>query len=291
MDWPSASIRRRRGRTNPGAPRRCSRRGTGAVVGTPSYLAPEQAAGKNRQVGPHTDTYALGAILYELLTGRPPFRGETPLDTVLQVMADDPVPPSKFSAELPRDLETICLKCLAKEARKRYASAADLADDLHRYLNGEPIAARPVARWERAIKWMNRHPAATVMAATSGLAVATLLIVSLYFNVLLQEAADNLDKQRSDAREAQRVALTEKSKADEERPNPTSRRSRPSGANRKRRPRSPKPSAACSPCNCSRPPRWANAIRNGRFGCWTITSAARINCAISRGDTCAANAW
>ncbi|HEX3147229.1 MAG TPA: protein kinase [Gemmataceae bacterium] len=190
---------------------------TGAVVGTPSYLAPEQAAGKNRQVGPHTDTYALGAILYELLTGRPPFRGETPLDTVLQVMADDPVPPSKLRAKLPRDLETICLKCLAKEPRKRYASSADLADDLHRYLHGEAIAARPVAPWERAIKWMNRHPAATVMGVTSGLAVATLLMVSLYFNVLLQEAADNLEKQRSDAREAQRVALTEKQKADDER--------------------------------------------------------------------------
>jgi eukaryotic-like serine/threonine-protein kinase len=209
---PTSSWSDESARTGPAAQTR-----TGAVVGTPSYLAPEQAAGKNRQVGPHTDTYALGAILYELLTGRPPFRGETPLDTILQVMADDPVPPSKLRAKLPRDLETICLKCLAKEPRKRYASAADLADDLHRYLHGEAITARPVARWERAVKWMNRHPAATVMGVTSGLAVATLLIVSLYFNVLLQEAADNLDKQRSDAREAQRIALTEKMKANEER--------------------------------------------------------------------------
>jgi serine/threonine protein kinase/WD40 repeat protein len=190
---------------------------TGAVVGTPSYLAPEQAAGKNRQVGPHTDTYALGAILYELLTGRPPFRGETPLDTVLQVMGDDPVPPSKLRAKLPRDLETICLKCLQKDPRKRYASAADLADDLHRFLNGEAIAARPVGFWERAVKWMNRHPAATVMGATSGLALLSLLAVSLYFNVQLREAAEDLERQRAGAREAQGRAQVEKQKADDER--------------------------------------------------------------------------
>lgn len=190
---------------------------SGAVVGTPSYLAPEQAAGKNRMIGPHTDVYALGAILYELLTGRPPFRGETPLDTVLQVMADDPVPPSKLRAKLPRDLETICLKCLRKDSSRRYASAGALADDLRRFQHGEAIAARPVGRWERGIKWTNRHPAATVLGLTSAIAITSLLIVSLYFNVELRLAADQTEAEAQAARDAQVRALSAKKKADEER--------------------------------------------------------------------------
>lgn len=200
------------GRTAPMAHTR-----TGAVVGTPSYLAPEQAAGKNRTVGPAADIYALGAILYELLAGRPPFRGETPLETVLQVMADEPVPPSKLRAKLPRDLETICLKCLEKDARKRYSSAEALADDLRRFQRGEPIAARPVGRYGRAVKWMNRHPAATLLTATSGLAVVALLGVSLYFNVRLRIAADQIEDEAKAARDAEMRALGEKGKADEER--------------------------------------------------------------------------
>jgi serine/threonine protein kinase/WD40 repeat protein len=190
---------------------------TGAVVGTPSYLAPEQAAGKNRTVGPHTDVYALGAILYELLTGRPPFRGETPLDTVLQVMADDPVPPSKLRAKLPRDLETICLKCLQKDPRKRYHTARELADDLARFQRGEAIAARPVGRWERAVKWMNRHPAATVLGITSLIALVSLLTVSVYYNVELRLAADKTEAEAKAARDAEVRALAAKRKADEER--------------------------------------------------------------------------
>src|SRR5262245_26055726 len=190
---------------------------TGAVVGTPSYLAPEQAAGKNRLVGPHTDTYALGAILYELLTGRPPFRGETPLDTVLQVMADDPVPPTHLNRKVPRDLQTICLKCLQKDPKKRYASTEALADDLRRFQNREAIHARPVGRWERAVKFMNRHPAATVLAGISALAVLSLLFVSLYYNVELQAAADRVEKIAFAARDAEGRALAEKQKADDER--------------------------------------------------------------------------
>ena len=115
---------------------------TGVVLGTPSYMAPEQAAGKSQQLGPACDIYGLGAVLYELITGRPPFRAETPLDTVMQVMDRDPPPPRLLNSNIDHDLETICLKCLEKDPRRRYATAEALAEDLRRYLNDEPISAR-----------------------------------------------------------------------------------------------------------------------------------------------------
>jgi WD40 repeat protein/serine/threonine protein kinase len=189
---------------------------TGAVIGTPSYIAPEQAAGKNRDVGPPADVYAIGAILYELLTGRPPFRGETPLDTVLQVMSDDPVPPSKLRAKLPRDLETICLKCLHKDPRKRYRSAGELAEDLRRYLAGEPITARPVSLRERGIKWMRRHKTVTVLGVFISAAVFSLMTLSVYYNVELNEAVDIAHNAERNALKDKQIAEGERVKAEQQ---------------------------------------------------------------------------
>ena len=131
---------------------------TGQVMGTPSYMAPEQARGDTKTVGPPADIYALGAILYEMLTGRPPFKGISAMDTVKQVIEVEPLAPSRVQFRVPRDLETICLKCLQKEARKRYETAKELADDLNRYLAGEPIRARRTPPLERGVKWLKRHP-------------------------------------------------------------------------------------------------------------------------------------
>ena len=139
---------------------------SGTRMGTPSYMAPEQVVGKAGMFGPATDIYALGALLYEMLTGRPPFRGETAAETERQVIHEEPISPSRLNTKVPRDLETICLKCLHKEPERRYASAAALADDLRRFGEGRPIQARPVGWGERSWRWCRRNPAAAALSVT-----------------------------------------------------------------------------------------------------------------------------
>jgi serine/threonine protein kinase/WD40 repeat protein len=188
---------------------------TGAILGTPSYMAPEQAGrttGESRSAGPGptVDVYALGAILYELLTGRPPFLASSPLDTLLQVTRDDPVPPARLNSKTPRDLQTICLKCLEKDPGRRYPTAAALADDLHRFVTDEPITARPASPLKRARKWAKRRPALAGLIAVSVAAVLTLLAGSWYFTGQLRVERDNAmsarDAANKSAEDAERNA-------------------------------------------------------------------------------------
>jgi tetratricopeptide (TPR) repeat protein/predicted Ser/Thr protein kinase len=137
---------------------------SGTRIGTPSYMAPEQVIGKPGTIGPPADIYALGALLYEMLTGRPPFRAETATETERQVIAEEPVPPARLNPKVPRDLETICLKCLHKDPQRRYTEMGALADDVRRFLEGRPIQARRISPLERAWRWCRRNPAAAALA-------------------------------------------------------------------------------------------------------------------------------
>jgi DNA-binding beta-propeller fold protein YncE/tRNA A-37 threonylcarbamoyl transferase component Bud32 len=173
---------------------------SGAIVGTPSYMAPEQAEGKTRAIGPATDIYALGAILYELLTGRPPFRAETALETLHQIQGVEPVPPSRLQPKSPRDLETITLKCLAKEPARRYQTAGELAEELQRWLEGRPIQARPVGVLGRAWRWCRRKPglSGAVGAAAFFLVLGTLVSSLLALRALAE--ARRADRETAGAR-------------------------------------------------------------------------------------------
>lgn len=180
---------------------------TGAVLGTPSYMAPEQAEGETKHAGPAADVYSLGAVLYECLTGHPPFRAATTLETLFQVVNQDPVPVQQLQPRTPRDLATICHKCLDKSPQRRYATAEELANDLRRFLDGQPIQARPVSRLERLWKWARRNRTEATLALITALALLLLVGVGFWFSARMGVAQGELLAERAErARQAELAA-------------------------------------------------------------------------------------
>jgi WD40 repeat protein/tRNA A-37 threonylcarbamoyl transferase component Bud32 len=182
------------------------------IMGTPSYMAPEQATGRVEIIGPLSDVYALGAMLYEMLTGRVPFVGENSMDTLLLVTTQEPVPPRQLQPKIPRDLETICLKCLEKQAQQRYASALELALELRRFLNDEPILARPVGLAARMTRWCRRNPLLALASSVAGLALIAAFVLSISFGFYQAHAAEQLRDALKQSEEnnlaAQRLSAT-----------------------------------------------------------------------------------
>jgi WD40 repeat protein len=172
----------------------CSVTPTGLTIGTPSYMAPEQSGHTDAAIGPATDVYTLGIMLYEMLAGRPPFEGDSPVEVILRVLQESPPVLGRLRRGVPRDLETICMKCLEKEPARRYAGAGELADDLERWLQGTPIRARPAGRLERAYKWARRHPLPAALLAFSILTLVAGSAVSTYFGVTAVERAEQAEQ-------------------------------------------------------------------------------------------------
>jgi WD40 repeat protein len=185
----------------------------GAVLGTPGYMAPEQATSASDSVGPAADIHALGAILYELLTGRPPFHAAGALETLEQLRTQEPVSPRRLVPAISRDLETICLKCLHKDPNRRYQSAQALAEDLRRCVAGEPVWARPVSTWERSVKWLRRHPAQAALLAMSCLAALALVGVAVGFSYSARLQSLNVDLQDATQKAQTSQIETEKQRA------------------------------------------------------------------------------
>jgi WD40 repeat protein/serine/threonine protein kinase len=177
---------------------------TGQIMGTPEYMAPEQARGESKSVGPAADVYALGAILYEGLTGQPPCRGCSTMETLQKVLSDEPVPPRQLVAGIPPDLETVCLKALRKEASERYATAQEFADELDRFLHEEPVRARALSRLEHVSRWCRRKPTqAGLMAASIGLMLMVSLAIILgFYQVQLRQEHEETEKALAAEREA-----------------------------------------------------------------------------------------
>lgn len=188
---------------------------SGTLMGTPSYMAPEQARGDVHAIGPATDTYSLGAIFYELLTGRAPFVAAGVMDTVMRVIKEEPVRPSLLREKLPADLETICLKCLQKEPHQRYSSAGALADDLDRFLAGEAILARPVPSWERLARWCRRNPRVAALTATTFVLLVAGMIGSAGAAITIAKERNNKELERQAAVEARVLAEQRKQEADQ----------------------------------------------------------------------------
>ncbi|MGE3775853.1 MAG: protein kinase, partial [Pirellulaceae bacterium] len=179
---------------------------SGAILGTPCFMAPEQAEGRNADVGPPADVYSLGAILYQLLTGEPPFRARTAAETMDLVRTREPLAPSCLNRRTPIDLETICLTCLRKEPHRRYASARALADDLHRFLDHEPIRARPMSRGERLWRGLRRRPLVTGLATLAGCALAAFLAVLVWHEQRVRQMSTVAEASRREVEASQRSA-------------------------------------------------------------------------------------
>jgi WD40 repeat protein/tRNA A-37 threonylcarbamoyl transferase component Bud32 len=183
---------------------------TGIPMGSPSYMPPEQARGQFDRVDVRSDVYSLGAILYELLTGRAPFLAATAIETMRQVENEEPIPPRRLNQSLPVDLETICLKCLEKAMQKRYASAHELAADLRRFLSHEPIMARAVGPWEKTAKWARRRPAVAALIGVSILAALGFTIAGVWYNAQLRTERDKATVAAAKEKaEAERARLAE----------------------------------------------------------------------------------